>query len=166
MTKMLGQLKKFQFTPTENKVVNVNKLLEEIVTRRAIQTPKASFINGNDICYVNVEPERFANILEHLIQNAQDATKEDGEVNINLLHDEIFTTIKIEDTGIGMDQQFIKERLFRPFDTTKGNAGMGIGVFEAKEFVKYYGGNIEVESTPGKGTTFLIKLPNAYEVSV
>jgi signal transduction histidine kinase len=57
-----------------------------------------------------------------------------------------------------MSSSFIKERLFRPFDTTKGNAGMGIGAFEAREFVKSYGGNIVVKSEVNSGTEFEIKL--------
>jgi signal transduction histidine kinase len=51
----------------------------------------------------------------------------------------------------------VRERLFRPFDTTKGNAGMGVGVYEAREFVRAHGGTIDVETAPGKGTTFRIR---------
>ncbi len=69
--------------------------------------------------------------------------------------------IEVEDNGCGMDQHFIRERLFKPFDTTKGNAGMGIGVFEARQLVRGYGGQIEVESEPGKGTLFRLQLPLA-----
>ncbi len=58
-----------------------------------------------------------------------------------------------------MDIRFIQNRLFKPFDTTKGNAGMGIGVYEARQFVQEYGGKINVRSEPGVGTSFTIKLP-------
>ena len=57
-----------------------------------------------------------------------------------------------------MEKQFIQERLFRPFETTKGNAGMGIGVYESREFVHSLGGHLEVKSEPGKGTLFTIRL--------
>jgi signal transduction histidine kinase len=60
-----------------------------------------------------------------------------------------------------MDARFISERLFRPFDTTKGNAGMGVGVYESREFVIEAGGDLDVTSTPGKGTTFRLRLPLA-----
>ena len=66
----------------------------------------------------------------------------------------------MEDSGCGMDKQFIAERLFRPFDTTKGNAGMGIGVHEAREFVRSIGGTMQVQSEPGEGTLFQIRLPS------
>ena len=58
-----------------------------------------------------------------------------------------------------MSEEFIKNRLFRPFDTTKGNAGMGIGVFEAKQFFENMAGIIKVTSTPKKGTMFTIDVP-------
>jgi signal transduction histidine kinase len=58
-----------------------------------------------------------------------------------------------------MDADFIAERLFKPFDTTKGNAGMGVGVYESREFVHALGGEITVESALERGTLFRVKLP-------
>ncbi|TXK99791.1 hypothetical protein BMR02_07080 [Methylococcaceae bacterium HT1] len=67
--------------------------------------------------------------------------------------------IDIIDTGSGMEKKFIAELLFKPFDTTKGNAGMGIGVYEAREYIMSQRGEILVQSEPGFGTTFSIKYP-------
>jgi signal transduction histidine kinase len=67
--------------------------------------------------------------------------------------------VEVADTGCGMDPQFISDRLFRPFDTTKGNAGMGVGVYESREFVLGIGGSMDVQSTPGQGTVFRVQLP-------
>ena len=58
-----------------------------------------------------------------------------------------------------MDEKFIAERLFKPFDTTKGNAGMGIGVYEARDYILKFSGSIAVDSKPDEGTTFTIRLP-------
>lgn len=58
-----------------------------------------------------------------------------------------------------MDADFIATRLFKPFDTTKGNAGMGVGVYESREFVHALGGAIAVESAPRRGTLFRVRLP-------
>ena len=69
--------------------------------------------------------------------------------------------IKVIDNGSGMDNKFIAERLFKPFDTTKGNAGMGIGVYEARDYIVKHAGSCDVESIVGAGTTFTIKLPLA-----
>ena len=60
-----------------------------------------------------------------------------------------------------MDAKFVAERLFKPFDTTKGNAGMGIGVYEARDTILRLDGECNVESNLGVGTTFTIKLPLA-----
>jgi len=66
--------------------------------------------------------------------------------------------IEISDSGSGMDEEFIRTRLFQPFDSTKG-AGMGIGAYECRETLKALGGSIEVESEIGRGTRFRLSLP-------
>jgi signal transduction histidine kinase len=58
-----------------------------------------------------------------------------------------------------MDKVFIKERLFKPFDSTKGKSGMGIGVYEARDYIHKAGGDLEVISRVGEGSTFRIRLP-------
>ena len=105
------------------------------------------------------DPDRLSAILGHVIQNAQEATPDDGEVKVRLYRDANWLMVEVEDSGCGMEDEFIRERLFRPFDTTKGNAGMGVGAYEAREFVRAQGGEIEVSSTPGKGSRFRIRLP-------
>ena len=69
--------------------------------------------------------------------------------------------MEVEDDGVGMDEEFLRNRLFKPFDSTKGLTGMGIGVFESREFVRNLGGDIQVSSTPGVGSLFRIVLPCA-----
>jgi len=58
-----------------------------------------------------------------------------------------------------MTAEFIRDRLFKPFDSTKGSKGMGIGAYQAREYVRSLGGDVAVESTPGVGTRFTIQLP-------
>ena len=114
---------------------------------------------------MEAEPDRLASVVEHLLQNAQEATPDDGRVQVRLARDAdaACAVIEIEDSGCGMDAEFIADRLFRPFETTKGNAGMGIGVYESREFVRALGGRIEVSSTVGQGTLFRLTLPLAAE---
>ena len=69
--------------------------------------------------------------------------------------------ITVVDTGIGMDDTFIREQLFRPFESTKGVDGMGIGAYQVREYVRDLKGYLDVESTPGEGTTVTIRLPAA-----
>jgi putative PEP-CTERM system histidine kinase len=67
--------------------------------------------------------------------------------------------LTVTDTGSGMSAEFIKERLFRPFDTTKGSKGMGIGAYQVREYVQSLGGRVVVRSAPGAGTTMTLRLP-------
>jgi signal transduction histidine kinase len=64
----------------------------------------------------------------------------------------------VADTGSGMSEEFMRERLFKPFDSTK-SAGMGIGAFESREYIHQLGGTLQVRSAPEQGTTFTVSLP-------
>jgi signal transduction histidine kinase len=108
---------------------------------------------------VSVDSERLTTVAEHLIRNAQDATDEDGQITISIVAAGSVATVRIRDTGCGMTPEFIRERLFRPFDSTKGSQSMGIGAYQARDYVRTLGGQLEVTSYPGSGTTFMIRLP-------
>lgn len=99
-------------------------------------------------------------VLNHLIQNAQEATTNEGWVKVKMSLIDHDLHIAIIDNGSGMSQSFIDNRLFKPFDTTKGNAGMGIGVYEAKQFIESIGGTIQVTSFVDEGSIFQITIPN------
>jgi putative PEP-CTERM system histidine kinase len=70
-----------------------------------------------------------------------------------------YALLTVEDDGSGMSPEFVKERLFKPFDTTKGSKGMGIGAYQVREYVKGLGGRVKVSSEPGRGTVFALWLP-------
>jgi putative PEP-CTERM system histidine kinase len=70
-----------------------------------------------------------------------------------------FACLTVSDSGAGMTAEFIRERLFRPFDSTKGSKGMGIGAYQVREYVHALGGRIRVRSAPGQGTTVTLRLP-------
>ena len=108
---------------------------------------------------VSANPEEFIMVLTHLIRNAQDATPEDGNVVLTLAREEDNILIQVKDTGCGMSPEFIRERMFRPFDSTKGSQGMGIGAYQAREFARRIGGELIVLSQPGAGTTVIMSLP-------
>jgi signal transduction histidine kinase len=80
-------------------------------------------------------------------------------VHLRLRREGVHAVVEIDDNGTGMEPAFVSERLFRPFDSTKGSKGMGIGAYQVREFVRAAGGSVEVASAPGKGTTFRISLP-------
>jgi signal transduction histidine kinase len=102
--------------------------------------------------------QRFERVLGHLVQNAIDATRHAGEVRISVGAEGENAVIEVADSGCGMSEAFVREHLFRPFQTTKGD-GMGIGVFEVAQYTKDMGGRIEVDSRPGAGTRFRLMLP-------
>ena len=68
--------------------------------------------------------------------------------------------VSVADTGVGMNEEFLKTRLFRPFSTTK-TRGVGLGLFTCKEIVETHGGRLEVESKLGAGTRFRVVLPSS-----
>ncbi len=113
---------------------------------------------------VRAERERLTRAIGHLLQNALEATPPSGRVTLRAFEEAGQAIIDIEDTGSGMDEEFIRTRLFQPFDSTKG-AGMGIGAYECRETLRALGGNIEVVSTPGSGTRFRLNLPLDNNVS-
>jgi signal transduction histidine kinase len=117
------------------------------------------FFSQLESCRVTVEKGRLTNVLAHLIDNAQQATADDGEIAITLSHSNDMCCIEIKDNGHGMDEDFIRGRLFKPFDTTKGNAGMGIGMYESREFIRQLGGDVYAKSKPGKGSIISLYIP-------
>lgn len=108
---------------------------------------------------VKGDDERFVNILCHLIENAQQATPEDGEVVLSVKLDQQKLLIGIQDTGCGMEPEFIHSNLYKPFVTTKGEQGTGIGVYEAREYIYALGGKFFVKSEKNRGSTFNLEIP-------
>ena len=159
MNRLLAQLR------TERASGRISSLALAEAVRLAIavriaQPPKPTLhiVQGHDP-WVRVDRDRLIAVLEHLIQNAQEATGPKGQVDIRIRSQEQTAVVEIRDNGCGMDERFIRERLFRPFTTTKGNAGMGIGVYESREFALGAGGELTVDSRPQKGTLFSLHLP-------
>ena len=102
--------------------------------------------------------ERLERIIGHIVQNAFDATDSSGRVWLRLDRAAGHARVVVGDTGQGMSQDFIRDRLFKPFQTTK-QAGMGIGAYESFQYVQELGGKIEVNSELGVGTTVTVLLP-------
>ena len=107
--------------------------------------------------YFQVRPK---NLAAQLRIGRQDATEEDGRITIRLKKNGHQAILEVEDTGCGMDEDFIRNRLFKPFDTTKGNAGIGIGMSESREFIRMLGGDIRVQSKSGKGSIITLYIPS------
>lgn len=102
--------------------------------------------------------ERLERIIGHMVQNAFDATDVPGRVWLTLERSAGMAMVEVGDTGRGMSEEFVRERLFKPFQTTK-EAGMGIGAYESFQYVQELGGKIVVDSELGRGTVIKILLP-------
>ena len=102
--------------------------------------------------------ERLERVIGHLVQNALDASAPTGCVWASIERHNDKAAIEVGDTGHGMTQEFIRDRLFKPFQSTK-DAGMGIGAYESAQYIRELGGEMLVDSEPGKGTRITVTLP-------
>ena len=161
MDHLLSQLKKEQLTTHNQSLINLVDIIKDVAIQQNANKPNLQLITNLDNIEIVGETQKITAIFSHLVQNAQEATADDGFIKVILSADNQEAIIKIIDNGTGMDNKFIAERLFKPFDTTKGNAGMGIGVYEARDYIMKHYGSCNVESALGVGTTFIIKLPLA-----
>jgi signal transduction histidine kinase len=158
MRKVLEQLA--QGAPVHGaKKIEIGKLLLEASSQCADRRPEPRLDVGDARLWVRADRERLLMVLVHAIRNAQDATPPDGSVTVSMEPAGDDCLIRITDTGRGMDQNFIENRLFKPFDSTKGTQGMGIGAHQIRETVRALGGQMQVESKPNAGTCITLLLP-------
>jgi putative PEP-CTERM system histidine kinase len=157
MTDLLSQLRAGE-TPVENP-----RSIDVTAIARLVQRSKAGLNSGVDLdatppVFALGHEDRLEHVLAHLVQNALDATPPEGRVRLAVRSDGDFAVVEIRDDGVGMTQEFVRDRLFKPFETTK-KTGMGIGGYESHQYVTSIGGRILVESAPGEGTTIRVLLP-------
>ncbi len=103
-------------------------------------------------------PTAFDAVVTHLLNNAFEASRPGAPVEVRMDQRGGRLTIDIVDEGIGMDADFIRDQLFRPFRTSK-HQGSGIGVYQARELLRRAGGDLLVTSSPNSGTTMQMRLP-------
>ncbi len=159
MSRLMSQLKNFGSGQTVAEI-ELGALLREVVESRKSQSPVPQCDRNAPVLLVRANHDRLASAIEHIIHNAQDAAGKHGRVNVRLrASGESHAIIDVEDNGHGMDEEFIRVRLFKPFDTTKGLTGMGIGAYESREYIRSLGGDLTVRSEPGKGAWFSFTIP-------
>jgi putative PEP-CTERM system histidine kinase len=162
MTRLIEQLSRRGATPTVAPPVRLADLVSAAIERCQTRRPRPEFTLGAKCeCRVTAEREQLVAAIEHVVRNAQDATSETGHVKVEIADDAEFARVAVIDDGAGMDADFVRHRLFRPFHSTKGAKGMGIGAYQARELALSLGGSVEVESRPGAGTRFSFILPVA-----
>ncbi|MDR2032212.1 MAG: PEP-CTERM system histidine kinase PrsK [Azoarcus sp.] len=162
-TKMRGLMAQLQEKRSIDppRAVNLAKVLENVRHAKREQRPPVTLdIPEGDggVIVVRAHPERIERVIGHMVQNALEATPAEGRVAIRLESGGERVRIVIEDNGCGMSEAFIRESLSRPFETTKAN-GMGIGVYETRQYIRELGGSVSYDSAEGAGTRVNIDLP-------
>lgn len=143
----------------QRRPVDITQLLKDVVDGQQHLLPQPSLTISENRFTVHADREQLATVFAHILQNAQEATTDTGVVSVELTSTDSQVIVTIADTGCGMDEEFLRDRLFQPFDSTKGLTGMGVGAFESRQFIRELGGDIAVGSTPEQGSTFRIVLP-------
>ncbi len=147
--------------PTRHSRVQLTAVIHKALDECRAQQPQPEYQRAAEDLWVQANAEQLATVLGHVIRNAQDAAQAHGHVTLRAERESGYALIEIKDDGAGMDEEFIRNRLFKPFFTTKGSRGMGIGAYQAREYVRSLGGAMQVNSIPNHGTVFAIQLPLA-----
>jgi signal transduction histidine kinase/ActR/RegA family two-component response regulator len=149
----------------------LNEIIAEVISitqprwkdqaqRRGIQIELVTHLG--DIPLILGNPSELREVLTNIIFNAVDAMPEGGWLTISSQpQTDDWVEVRISDTGIGMTEE-VKKRIFDPFFTTKGVTNSGLGMSVSYGIIKRHGGEILVESEPGRGATFILHLPTGY----
>ncbi|MFO1220711.1 MAG: XrtA/PEP-CTERM system histidine kinase PrsK [Burkholderiaceae bacterium] len=159
MNLMLSQAR-LSTRPVQNpQGVDVAAISHRVCNAKKAQHPGLSCAATGPVHAVG-HADRLEHVLAHVVQNAIDATAPSGIIRVTVRRAGASVAIEVEDNGVGMSPEFVQERLYRPFETTK-DSGMGIGVYESQQYVASLGGKLHIESAQGLGTSVRITLPAA-----
>ncbi|HEY5742014.1 MAG TPA: XrtA/PEP-CTERM system histidine kinase PrsK [Terrimicrobiaceae bacterium] len=146
---------KLELKPTES---DLNQLVIDTL-RDLNDMPGVELVKDlHPLPKVVIDREQLQSVVTNLLLNARDAVGSHGQIRIETGQREGLAVLSVADNGCGMSPDFLRDSLFRPFQTTK-RKGLGIGMFQSKMIVEAHRGNIQVESVPGKGTRFGVTLP-------
>ena len=163
MNRLLTNLRSARDPSHKCAEVDVCEVLEEVAQTMAAGSPLPKVDCQATGLHVSADRDRFGAVIGHVVRNAQDATPDDGIVIVRLFKQHDYAVIEVQDNGAGMDEAFLRDRLFKPFESTKGSSGMGIGAYETRDYIRGLGGDVEVLSRVGQGTTFRMRIPISQE---
>ena len=161
MNKLLLQLSTGSRGTESLRTLNLSTLARRVAEAKTGQSVSIRVETSGDVMALGHE-QRFERVLGHLVQNAIDASRDGGAIVVRVSTRDRSALVQVTDNGCGMSEDFVREKFFRPFQTTK-QAGMGIGAYETAQYVKEIRGTIEVNSRPGTGTEIKIIIPLAGE---
>lgn len=157
MRQLMMQLREGATPPGGICGVNLADVIQRIQKDKMSQG-RSIEVHVQDRLIARGHEERLERVIGHLVQNAIDASLPGDRVWTSLERRNDKAAILVGDNGHGMTQEFIRDRLFKPFQSTK-DAGMGIGAYESAQYVRELGGDMQVDSEPGKGTRITVTLP-------
>ena len=157
MRRLMLQLREGATPPDGARGVELAPVVEKL-ERQAAAVGRQLETRIDGLLATRGHEERLERVLGHLVQNALDATPPDGKVWLAVERYGGQVRVVVGDTGQGMSEDFVRNRLFKPFSSTK-RSGMGIGSFESAQYIRELGGSIEVDSAPGRGTVISVLLP-------
>ena len=157
MRQLMMQLREGATPPGTACGVNLSDVIERI-RKEKMKQERSIEVRIQDQLSTRGHEERIERVIGHLVQNALDATPPAGRVWVSLERRGDRAALEVGDTGRGMTPEFVRERLFKPFQSTKA-AGMGIGAYESSQYIQELGGEILVETEPEKGSRITVILP-------
>ncbi len=157
MNDMLLQLRSGTVPVEQPTSVDLARVLLRIGEAKAAQRHRIRFVGGEDVSVLGHE-DRLERVVGHLVQNALEASADEAKVTVQVLTQGNEACIAVIDSGAGMTPEFIRDQLFKPFQSTKAT-GMGIGAYESQQYISSLGGRLMVESTLNEGTRMTVVLP-------
>ena len=156
---MIARLSAFRQRPDAIRVeADLNQLVSEALDRINGMTNVELMRKLQPLPRIFADREQIQSVVTNLVLNARDALGSGGRIEVRTENRGERVVLSVVDNGCGMSQAFLKESLFRPFQSTK-KKGLGIGLFQSRAIVQAHGGGMHVESEVGKGTTFLVSFP-------
>ena len=159
MNALLARLSQHHRSRTEApQPIDVVPIVKRVATHRTAQHPV--IVTGNLAAVAFADPVSLDQMLSHLVQNAIDASPPHEPVILAVAGTGQQVTIDVIDAGCGMSAVFVRDRLFKPFVSSK-SVGFGIGAFEARQLAIAMGASLDVTSRDGAGSRFRIALKAA-----
>jgi two-component system nitrogen regulation sensor histidine kinase NtrY len=166
---IIGRFSEFSRMPhPQLQAVQVNEILRGVVKlyQAQLQAPGRAVIDcklelDESLGTIAADPDLLHRAISNLVLNAMDAMPNGGTLRLRSRRDDGKTIIEIADTGSGLTREEC-ERIFTPYYTSKQH-GTGLGLAIVQSVVSDHGGRISVQSEPGRGTTFVIEMPDHLE---
>ncbi|MCZ6463098.1 MAG: PEP-CTERM system histidine kinase PrsK, partial [Proteobacteria bacterium] len=160
MQRLLDKLSARQAVDPKPGATDFGQIVESSLARRAKSAATVRLEVEGDGHWVACDPDQLISMSGHLLQNAIEAAGPAGRITVRLRREGDTSVLEVDDDGPGMTPEFVHEHLHHPFRSTKPG-GFGLGLYECRELARKAGGDLAIDSAPGRGTTARLRLPIA-----